>query len=257
MYNESNFIEAILDSYQNYVNGGEDSTRSTEKTKPIHHFLANVLKDIFGSDCDIHYNSENYAINPKIVYQKNYRTKKKGELKGEAFKELNVSGKYYNKNIDIAITNSEKKVVFCLGVKFVTSNYDQNSNNYFEGMIGETINIQSKDIPYAHLIIFRSYTPYYKKYKKYERTEEIDFNKLKKYVELDKDDNNKIKPFATAIFMMNIYVENDDIIKDDFSGTFDITKCQIKKVELTDIDKRLEHLSIENLFEKIKGLITI
>lgn len=257
MYNENNFIEAIAQSFANYLAYG---SRSTQKLKPIHLFLAETLQNIFGKDYDLHYDSKGYAINPKIVYQRNYKDKKKGEPKDEPFKELKVTGKYYDKNVDVAITKNGNSI-FCLGIKFVTSNYEQNSNNYFEAMLGETLNLQSKSIPYAHLTIFRKHTPYYKKSdtgetKKLEKTETVAFDKLKKYVELDKDTDKRLRPFATALFFIDICDENDKLIENDFDSSFDVAKSKINKIELIDIDKQLEHLSIEKLFEKIKYLVT-
>lgn len=249
MYNENKFLQALSQSFKNYLEYG---ARSTEKLKPIHLFLAQTLQDIFGEGYEIHYDSD--AINPKIVYTRNYKGKKKGEPKGEPFKELKVTGKYYDKNVDVAITK-DGNPVFCLGIKFVTSNYEQNSNNYFEAMLGETLNLQGNSILYAHLTIFRKHTPYYKKSnkgetKKLKKIETVAFDKLKKYVELDKDE--KLRPFATAVFFIDICDENDKPIKNDF----DVEKSKINKIELIDIDKKLEHLSIEKLFEKIKGLVT-
>ena len=82
---------------------------------------------------------------------------------GSNTQELKVTGKYYPKDIDITITQNDKPVL-CLGIKFVTSNYKQNANNYFENMMGETANIQALgDLPYAQMIILRHETPYYEK----------------------------------------------------------------------------------------------
>jgi hypothetical protein len=47
MYNENNFIEAISQSFANYLVYG---SRSTQKLKPIHLFLAETLQNIFGKD---------------------------------------------------------------------------------------------------------------------------------------------------------------------------------------------------------------
>lgn len=109
MYNENNFLKALSQSFENYLEYG---ARSTKKLKPIHLFLANTLQSIFGQDYETHYLGENS-------------------------KELTVEGKYYPKDIDITVTHN-KNPIFCLGLKFVTSNYKQNANNYFEGMMGET-----------------------------------------------------------------------------------------------------------------------
>jgi hypothetical protein len=56
------------------------------------------------------------------------------------------------KDVDITISRN-REPVFCLGIKFVTSHYKQNTNNYFENMMGGTANIQATQIPYAQLII--------------------------------------------------------------------------------------------------------
>ena len=128
-------IQAISASFQKYQEFG---AQSTEKLKPIHKFLADTLQQIFGNEYELHY-------------------------LGSDSKEKTVEGKYYPKNIDMTITK-ENKPIFCVGLKFVTSNYKQNANNYFENMMGETANIQANTgLPYAHVIILRHETPYYKK----------------------------------------------------------------------------------------------
>jgi hypothetical protein len=135
MYNEKQFIKAIEQSFQMYKLHG---ARSTEKLKPIHKFVADTLKGIWGKSFEIHY-------------------------MGDKKKEMTVDGKYYPKDIDITVAK-EGRAVFCLGIKFVTSNYKQNANNYFENMMGETANIQAVgNLPYAQMIILRHETPYYKK----------------------------------------------------------------------------------------------
>lgn len=124
MYIEKNFIKAISQSFKKYI---EHGSRSTEKLKPIHNFVAQTLQTIFGEDYELH-------------------------VMGDDNKEMKVEGKYYDKDIDVTVTKDNKPVV-CLGIKFVTSNYKQNANNYFENMMGETANIQArKDLPYYQLI---------------------------------------------------------------------------------------------------------
>ncbi|MDR0790615.1 MAG: hypothetical protein LBO06_07450 [Bacteroidales bacterium] len=137
MYNEREFIRAVKQSFEMYKIHG---ARSTAKLKPIHKYFADVLYSIWGKGFDYHYI-------------------------GVDSKEMTVSGKYYPKDIDITVTH-KGIAVFCLGIKFVTSNYKQNSNNYFENMMGETANIQATgNLPYAQLIILRHKTPYYLKNK--------------------------------------------------------------------------------------------
>lgn len=76
-------------------------------------------------------------------------------------KEINVTGKFYNKKVDICIKNNND-IKGIVSVKFVMSNFCQNSNNYFENLIGEMYNL--KDIgARMHVMIIFEDTPYYNK----------------------------------------------------------------------------------------------
>ena len=67
-------------------------------------------------------------------------------------KEKEINGRYYDKKVDITIAY-KNKIVAGIGVKFVQQNYAQNSNNYFENMLGETANIRTNKIPYFQIFI--------------------------------------------------------------------------------------------------------
>jgi hypothetical protein len=194
MYYESHFIQAISDSFKKYQEFG---ARSTEKLKPIHKFLAETLQRIFGQGYELHY-------------------------LGSESKEKTVEGKYYPKDIDITITKNEKPV-FCVGLKFVTSNYKQNANNYFENMMGETANIQANQgLPYAHIIILRHETPYYKKDSSVGKIELINQKDLTKYLNLALDEPHTHRPFAIGILLIGI----------------DETTAEVKIIEVQNILKK-------------------
>lgn len=53
-----------------------------------------------------------------------------------------------------------RKVAAGIGVKFVMQNYFQNSNNYFENILGETAHIRSKRIPYFQIFIIPDILPH-------------------------------------------------------------------------------------------------
>ena len=55
-----------------------------------------------------------------------------------------------------------KEIIAGIGVKFVMQNYSQNSNNYFENMLGETANIRCANILYFQIFIIPDKLPYYK-----------------------------------------------------------------------------------------------
>ncbi len=219
-YNEANFLKAISESFQKYI---EHGARSSEKLKPIHNFVAKTLQEIWGKNFQIHFMSDDNT-------------------------EMTVKGKYYPKVIDITITH-KKKPVFCLGIKFVTSNYKQNANNYFENMMGETANIQAKkNLPYAHLIILRHETPYYKKGNENQadkipaKIEKINEHDLEKYVNLFFDTPQAHRPFAIGIILININEKNykvkavnpKEVLKKDFAELLEnklSVNCLFKEIE--------------------------
>jgi len=218
MYNENDFLKALSQSFENYLEFG---ARSTEKLKPIHLFLANTLQNIFGEGYQTHYLGENS-------------------------KELTVEGKYYPKDIDITVTHNEKPI-FCLGLKFVTSNYKQNANNYFEGMMGETANIQRQNIPYAQVIVLRYETPYYKKGldeqkdKKTSKIEVINQKDLSKYVNLVFDTQQAHRPFAIGILLVEINETTCEVKKIKSNSVLDSTFAEVFDTKV----------SISNLFQEV------
>jgi len=177
IYNEKEFIKAVELSFKMYKLHG---ARSTEKLKPIHKFIAETLAKIFGKNYELHF-------------------------MGDENKEMTVAGKYYPKDIDITISRN-KEPVFCLGIKFVTSNYKQNANNYFENMMGETANIQATQIPYAQLIILRHETPYYKKNETElpSKIEIVNDKDIAKYLKLMYDQPQAYRPNYLGIQLINI-----------------------------------------------------
>ena len=73
-------------------------------------------------------------------------------------------------------------------MKFVMRNYSQNSNNYFENMLGETANIRSSGVPYFQIFIIFDRVPYYKTGGKFVNYESITPHNLDKYLMLSRDD---------------------------------------------------------------------
>lgn len=219
MYNENGFLKALSQSFKNYFEYG---ARSTEKLKPIHLFLAKTLQNIFGQDYQTHFLGENS-------------------------KELTVEGKYYPKDIDITVTHNEKPI-FCLGLKFVTSNYKQNANNYFEGMMGETANIQSQNIPYAQVIVLRYETPYYKKGldeqkdKTPSKIEIINQKDLSKYVNLVFDTQQAHRPFAIGILLVEINETTCEVKKIKPNSVLDSTFAEVLETKV----------SVSNLFQEVE-----
>jgi hypothetical protein len=216
MYKEQDFLLSISKSFSNYQKHG---ARSSKKLLPLHKYITDVLKKIWGTEYDYF-------------------------CMGEDSKEATVKGKYYPKDIDIAVFKNDK-VVFCLGIKFITSNYKQNANNYFENMMGETANIQASNIPYAHLIVMRHKTPYYKKNISDipDKIEIINQKDIQKYLNLIYDSPQAHRPNELCIFLVDIDEKTCKVTKTDIVESFG-----------KDFSDLMENkLSPEKFFKEITG----
>src|SRR3989338_7962860 len=165
----SSFLKAIAETFKAY---NESGARSNKKLIPIHKWFAKYLETTLG---------------------KGYSVMSLGNG-GEA----NVSGRYYPKNLDISVLKNNK-VLTTISFKFVTSNYKQNANNYFENLLGETANIRRVNVGFAHFLVLLAHTPYYDKNRgnlrgKEKKTEIINENDLSKYIKLFNDLDFPHKP---------------------------------------------------------------
>ena len=141
-------------------------------------------------------------------------------------KEAKLDGKYYTKDLDIAIIKHDK-IITTVSFKFVTSNYKQNANNYFEGMMGETANIRRKNVGFAHFLVLRGHTPYYSKNKgnlrgKEQKIEKINDKDLQKYIKLFKDVDFPHKPDLLGICIVDFNTKKIPLFVD--FGDFDFSE---------------------------------
>jgi len=93
-----------------------------------------------------------------------------------------------------------------MAIKFVMSNYMQNSNNYFENMLGETANIRCNKIPYFQVFVIPDKIPYFDDSGYIKKWESINEHNLKKYIAMS-DDNIDVylhTPNKTLVFVINI-----------------------------------------------------
>ncbi len=158
---ENNLLKATQESFKCFIESG--SSRSTSKLKPLHGTIAEDIQNKLGKDY--------------IVKSQGY-----GEDKEEK-----VTGEYYDKMVDITILDAHtNKPVAGIAVKFIMQNYFQNSNNYFENMLGETVNIRCADCLYFQILILPDCIPHYKKGGKIEKWEKVTEYYLDKYFKLGK-----------------------------------------------------------------------
>ena len=107
--------------------------------------------------------------------------------------------------MDITIQRNGKAIAG-IAVKFVMQNYSQNSNNYFENMMGETANIRAAGCPYFQLFVILDKLPYYNKDKKIIRWETFTEHNVSKYVVMSQDNTDVFyhTPSKTLIYVVHI-----------------------------------------------------
>lgn len=183
---QDKFLKAINASFAAYnKNGG---ARSNKKLIPIHKFLSETIL---------------------IKLKNGYSIKSLGIGDG---KEATIDGKYYPKDLDVAVFKN-KKIIATISFKFVTSNYKQNANNYFENLMGETANLRRTNIGFAYLLVLRGHTPYFLKNRgnlrgKETNKEIINEKDLQKYIKLFKDMDFPHKPDLMGICLLDFDKKN-------------------------------------------------
>lgn len=157
------FLEALKLSFRKCLS---TSVRSNEKLKVLHSFVA---KDLEASLADSAF--QIYALGQE----------------GKKGCEASIQGRYLNKKVDITVKDSQSALAG-VAVKFVMSNYSQNSNNYFENMLGETANIRAAHIPYFQIFCIFDKIPYFDNAGIIKKWEKISRHNLDKYIKLSQDD---------------------------------------------------------------------
>ncbi len=185
MLTNTEFLHIISESFHDFLKSG--TSRSTAKLKKLHGAIAKDLHERLGNEYQVW--SQGY------LYEK------------ENF----IMGRYLNKRVDITVKKGDKSVAG-IAVKFVMQNYSQNSNNYFENMLGETANIRCNHCPYFQIFIILDKLPYYNNEGEIRRWESFSLHNISKYEVLSKDDINVYyhTPNKTLIFVIHI-PDNENI----------------------------------------------
>lgn len=161
MLSNQDFLKVVSESFSKFLNSG--TSRSTAKLKPLHGAIAHDIAERLGNE---------------------YQISAQGYGNG---KESSICGRYIDKNVDITI--AKNNVSFAgISVKFVMQNYSQNSNNYFEQMLGETANIRSAQRLYFQIFIILDKLPYYDRSKQITKWETFTDRNVSKYTALAQDD---------------------------------------------------------------------
>ena len=172
------FLKVVGNSFKKFL---ETGSRSNEKLKILHGAIAKDLTDRLGTG---------------------YTVCSLGIGNG---KEEKLDGRYIDKVVDITIKRGQKSIAG-IGVKFVMQNYSQNSNNYFENMLGETANIRCANIPYFQIFIIPDTLPYYNKQGLLQKWEEFTIHNAIKYLTLSEDNiqTSIHTPTKTLLFVVHL-----------------------------------------------------
>lgn len=218
----STFLQVLKESFISYLQNG---ARSNEKLKILHGAIA---KDIISRIDD-----NNYSIS-SLGYKEG--------------KEAKISGRYVDKAVDITVKFNSNPVAG-FAVKYVMSNYSQNSNNYFENMLGETANIRTADIPYFQIFIIPDKIPYFDDKSNIAKWERISNHNVQKYINLSNDniDNYYHTPNKTLVFIVHINKSNDNIkTKDEYFNYYSNGDFEM---ELSPLDFKFGRNVIYNDYE--------
>lgn len=178
------FLKAISNSFKAFVDSG--TSRSTAKLKPLHGAIATDIAMRLG---------QGYIV--------------KSQGYGDDH-EASIEGRYMEKRVDITVEkiakNGRAQAVAGIAVKFVMQNYSQNSNNYFENMLGETANIRANQCPYFQVFIILDRLPYYKTDKSITKWETFTAHNAEKYLTLSKDNADLFfhTPNKTLVYVVHV-----------------------------------------------------
>jgi len=229
------FYNAIKESYTKYLLFGD---RSEEKLKPLHTWMGNTIKLLINKEYNV------YFLNGK---------------------EVQTEGAYYPKIIDIGvvkkdITPIQKRIGFktvfyipniemAISIKFITSNFKQNANNYFENLIGECANLKAGGILFGHFVVFRDKIPYFERNGKLKGWEILEDDDIKKYIRLFEKRNFPHVPDIIGIEVINI----DPIIEEILQRKPKFTEEEIKNLK-NELEIK-EGINNTNISDDIKNYI--
>src|SRR3989338_5989799 len=176
--NNNQFLQITKQSFLKFL---KTHSRSNKRLIVLHGAIAKDIKDKLGDE---------------------YKIKSLGLGEG---KEGKLDGRYMEKTVDILISKNRNDLAG-IGVKFVMNNYSQNSNNYFENMLGETANIRTNNKDYFQILILPDEMPYYNKNGKIKKWEKITDHNIEKYLALSRDNIERYlhTPIKTLLFIIKL-----------------------------------------------------
>ena len=188
------FLAAMQESYRMVQRHG---VRSNQKTRVLHGWVQDELRRELG---------HGYAFTGQSP---------------DSTREANVGGMYYGKDVDVLVARDEQELGV-ISIKFVISNYWQNSVNYFEQQIGETANLRRRNIVYGNLFCVTNPIPYKNRAGEITRRESIRDHDIQRYARLRADHEHIHAPDEMAIAIVTLDTDLDAITGVADTATLDI-----------------------------------
>lgn len=209
MLSNKQFLDKVLTSFKEFINSG--TSRSTAKLKPLHGAIAADIAERLG--------------NGYKIYSQGF---------GED-REKKIDGRYIDKMVDITIEDVKaQKPAAGIGIKFVMQNYSQNSNNYFENMLGETANIRTANCPYFQIFIILDKLPYYENSGTIKKWEEFTDHNMSKYCKLSADNIDAFLHTPNKTLICVTHIEPDiPIITNNKKDYLKFFKDQFDQLKIT------------------------
>ena len=190
-------------SYQKVLDHG---TRSKEKTKVLHGWVQDEMRRELGDEYSFTGQTPNTT------------------------KEAKVCGMYYDKDVDVLIARDGQELGV-ISIKFVISNYWQNSVNYIEQQIGETANLRRRNIVYGNLFCVTNPIPYKNRRGEITRLERLRDHDVRRYANLRSDYEHAHAPDEMAIGIVEIDVDLDEIVGVTDPSTLDLSADSIAAMQ--------------------------
>ena len=213
---EERFLQATQASYEMFL---EHGPRSTEKLKVFHGWVQDELKRELGDE----YNFTGYTPDDG--------------------KEALISGLYYDKRVDVLISRGGQELGV-VSIKFVISNYWQNSVNYLEQQLGETANLRRKNIVYGNLFCVTNPIPYNRRSGEIARYEHLREHDIQRYARLVSDRGHAHAPDEMAIGIVDL-----DIQRNAISGITDVST--LKNITEASREVLRNELSLPDFFPRM------
>lgn len=212
--NNQDFLKVVSKAFEAYLTTG---SRSNAKLKLLHGAIALDLSTKLGSQ---------------------YYLQSLGHSIG---KEGTIKGRYIDKVVDITISKDSKQLAG-VAIKYVMNNYSQNSNNYFENLLGETANIRTAGKAYFQILVLPERLPYFNNDKKITKWETITGHNLHKYIVLSTDNVFEFMhtPQKTLIYLINLPECPSSIKNKDNYLSYYSDLCAHNLLEITNSTSKFE-----------------